>query len=78
AHADDSTKDTEANIELTQDEDNKDVTLDAVPGVNFGSHVNSKETKTYTAESVSGNVQVTNPGSSDGWAVQAKRTAFTG
>lgn len=69
ASAADTDKTTEAEIELTQDPTNKDISLDEVPGVNLGSHVNQNSTETYTADSITGAIKVTNPGNTDGWNV---------
>lgn len=67
---------TTADIELTQDEQNKDITLDAVPGVDFGTNTMENGTKTYEAKTVSGSTKVTNPGNEDGWDVQVAATEF--
>ncbi|AVK61423.1 cell surface protein [Lactobacillus sp. CBA3605] len=76
AQAADTSKDTTAEIELTQDETNKDITLDSAPDINLGTNTNSLTTETYTATSVSGLAQVTNPGNTDGWHVAVKGTSF--
>ncbi|RRK10255.1 WxL domain-containing protein [Lactiplantibacillus garii] len=76
AQAADNSKETTAKIELSQDEENKDITLDQVPGVDLGSHVNQNATKTYTADAVDGAIKVTNPGNTDGWKVQVAGTDF--
>lgn len=77
AQAADVTKDTQAEVELTQDETNKDIELTQVPGVNLGSHINKNETTTYTADTIDGAIKVTNPGNTDGWKVQVKATDFS-
>ncbi|WP_318764811.1 WxL domain-containing protein [Lactiplantibacillus carotarum] len=69
-------QDTQAKIELSQDEENKDITLDQVPGIDLGSHVNQNTTKTYTADAIDGAIKVTNPGNTDGWKVQVQATDF--
>jgi len=71
----DTQKTTQAEIELTQG-DKKDITLDTVPGVKFGSNESKNETVTYPAKTVSDHVQVTNPGNAEGWDVQVSGTAF--
>jgi len=68
---------TTAEIELTQDPEDKDIVLTSVPDLNFGTKVNSNETKTYDATGTLKDVKVKNPGNVDGWDVQVKRSEFT-
>lgn len=75
--ADTNTQDTEAKVQLTQDEQNKAITLDQVPSLNMGEHKNDNATQTYKAETVTGAIKVTNPGNTDGWKVQVLGTDFT-
>ncbi|WP_048001060.1 WxL domain-containing protein [Lactiplantibacillus herbarum] len=77
--ADTDTQSTKAQVELSQDTDpdKNTVTLDKAPGVDFGSQTIDNATTTYNADSVSGNIQVTNPGNTDGWAVSVAGTDFT-
>ncbi|AVK63994.1 cell surface protein [Lactobacillus sp. CBA3606] len=70
-------KDTTAEIELTQDETKKDITLDSAPDIDLGTNTNNLATQTYTANAVTGLAQVTNPGNTDGWHVDVKGTSFT-
>lgn len=76
AMAADNTSTTEATINLSQDEENKDITLDQVPGVNLGSHVNKNTTTTYNADTIDGAIKVTNPGNDSGWSVQVNASDF--
>ncbi|MFB9769011.1 WxL domain-containing protein [Lactiplantibacillus modestisalitolerans] len=68
---------TTADVSLTQDELNKDVTLDQAPSVDFGSNVRDNGTVTYSAKSITDAIKVTNPGNTDGWQVSVSRTGFT-
>lgn len=74
--ADTNTQDTEAKVQLNQDEENKAITLDQVPAFDMGEHTNSNATQTYNAVTVTDAIKVTNPGNNDGWKVQVSGTDF--
>ncbi|MFC6181723.1 WxL domain-containing protein [Lactiplantibacillus daowaiensis] len=80
ANADDTNteKQTTAKIELTQDETNKDITLDNAPTFDFDSNVNLNTSHTYKAQTVTDKVHVTNPGNSEGWSVSVTGSDFNG
>ncbi|MBW1622247.1 WxL domain-containing protein [Lactiplantibacillus plantarum] len=67
---------TKAEVELIQDDTNKDITLDQAPGVSFGTEKITNDSKTYDAKNVTGDLKVTNPGNTDGWLVQVKGSKF--
>ncbi|ETY72913.1 WxL domain-containing protein [Lactiplantibacillus fabifermentans] len=73
---DDQNKSTTADITLEQDTENSAITLDSAPNIHMGTQENTHATKTYEAESIDGNLQVTNPGNTTGWNVTVARTAF--
>lgn len=75
-HADNTSQNTTAEIELSQDEANKDITLDTVPTIDMGAHTNDTASQTYTADSIDSQVHVTNPGNTEGWNVQVSGTNF--
>ncbi|AVW11568.1 WxL domain-containing protein [Lactiplantibacillus paraplantarum] len=69
-------KTTEATVTLEQDPENKDITLDEIPAVNFGTQKIINDSKTYDATTVTNDLKVTNPGNTDGWSVQVRGTKF--
>lgn len=72
----DTQKDTTAEINLTQDETAKEITLEKAPTINLGEHVNDIASATYKADTVSDLVEVKNPGNTSGWHVGVSATAF--
>ncbi|BDZ32251.1 WxL domain-containing protein [Lactiplantibacillus sp. WILCCON 0030] len=72
----DTQKDTTAEINLTQDETAKEITLEKAPTINLGEHVNDLASQDYTAEEVTDLVEVKNPGNISGWHVGVSATAF--
>lgn len=76
-------KTTNGTIDLTaqKGEDgqtDKDITLDQAPNIDFGQHNIETGAKTYTAETISNAIQVTNPGVNSGWTVSVAASEFVG
>jgi len=69
-------RDTTAEINLTQDQETKDITLEKAPTINLGEHVNKIESATYNADTITDLVEVKNPGNTSGWHVGVSATAF--
>lgn len=69
----------ELNVAKDENGDAKKITLDSAPSFDFGSQdIDASNAKQYTAETVKGNLQVTNPGVAATWEVNSNISAFTG
>jgi len=73
----DTQKTTTAQIELKQDETDKNIKLTQVPEIDFGANTNVTVSKKYDSTGTLADVRVHNPGNAEGWDVQVKRSAFT-